>query len=316
MNKQSSYSKYQKDIIKKLTKELGVNIPFTYEKTAKNHLKVLIDGLNKPWYTSSTPSDRKSGVNFMGDIKRALKEINIEVLTVSVSPVLTNNKLKKAIYCDKLAAHCIKSLRSRIPTLKTKEKRLVNTEQTANIVKQHRLDVINNTIAFTLSSKQFPQYLTVKEKKGVCDVIRKHLDFMMPSAADYAKDLKVSLTQVDNNNDLSQDVISGTPAVTKELATVSNISKESNVGAVKKDVFQTSANGKNISSIDWLGKQSNGKQIKTLQGLSNSEAQRLIDNLHKAIELNRRLAINEVLALMQARGVSIDDLNEKLAEVA
>ena len=69
MQKLNSFSKYQKDIIKKITKELGPGIPFKYEKTSSNHLKVLIEGLEKPRYTACTPSDIKSGDNFMAGTK-------------------------------------------------------------------------------------------------------------------------------------------------------------------------------------------------------------------------------------------------------
>lgn len=73
MCKQTNYSKYQKRVIKFLNDLLGTDRPFTYERAKNNHLKVLIDGVPKPIFTGSTPSDCKSINNFMAEVKRELK---------------------------------------------------------------------------------------------------------------------------------------------------------------------------------------------------------------------------------------------------
>lgn len=60
MPKQVSYTQYQKRVIRFLSEYLGDQTPFTYQRTQTNHLKVLIDGVAKPLYTGSTPSNIKS----------------------------------------------------------------------------------------------------------------------------------------------------------------------------------------------------------------------------------------------------------------
>ena len=103
MCKQSSYSKYQKRVIKFLNDLLGTDTPFTYERAKNNHLKVLIEGIPKPIYTGSTPSDCKSINNFMAEVKRELKARKNEE---EKAPQQENRKLisllkqSNDIYCE------------------------------------------------------------------------------------------------------------------------------------------------------------------------------------------------------------------------
>lgn len=93
MCKQTNYSKYQKRVIKFLNDLLGTDRPFTYERAKNNHLKVLIDGIPKPIFTGSTPSDCKSINNFMAEVKRELKASNNEnssEVSLSVKSTVTN----------------------------------------------------------------------------------------------------------------------------------------------------------------------------------------------------------------------------------
>lgn len=83
MCKSSGYSKYQKRVIKFLNDLLGADTPFSYERTQTNHLKVLIDGVPKPIFTGSTPSDCKSINNFMAEVKRELEQVKLKKTTFS-----------------------------------------------------------------------------------------------------------------------------------------------------------------------------------------------------------------------------------------
>lgn len=245
----------------------------------------------------------------MADVKRALKEENIVIFPAFIGTSLTNNKLKRTVFCEKLTAQCIKSLRSRISSFVSKETSLVHAEKTVEPIKQHRLSVLKSTITVTLKSKSSRQYITPKEMSSVLDVLTKHLNFMLPSNTYYADIIKA-------------ENVSGlitVPSLSCQGANM-NISEisanEVTVRTTKNGKYEVKEVRTLSQSIDWLSVQSNGKQIKTLQAMSKAESLRLIQNINQAMELKKQQAINDVLALMQESGLSIEDLSLNLSKVA
>ena len=122
MNKQASYSKYQKKVIKFLYDLLGVDTPFSFERAQNNHLKILIDGVPKPLYTGSTPSDTKAINNFMAEVKRhvalskkeaedAEVEAKAEEIVEAENEAVTKQNLPISMQAslDKIIQTCLKS---------------------------------------------------------------------------------------------------------------------------------------------------------------------------------------------------------------
>ncbi|OED77721.1 hypothetical protein, partial [Vibrio crassostreae] len=184
MCKQSSYSKYQKRVIKFLNDQLGTATPFSYERTQTNHLKVLIDGVPKPIFTGSTPSDCKSINNFMAEVKREIIASKAEVDDSKPTPELPN-PVKASN--DKLIQGCIKSLRTRLPVLKSQEESRVLETQELDDITPNRLDAVKHSISFALQARKDGVYIKRNEMKELEQAILKHLNFMLPTMAYYSE---------------------------------------------------------------------------------------------------------------------------------
>lgn len=88
---QKRFTPYQRELITKLRAMLG-NTPFSYEKTANNHMQLKIDGIDRVFHTGGTPSDFRSQNNFLSDIKAELKRIK----TPCIRPITLPNSQQKA----------------------------------------------------------------------------------------------------------------------------------------------------------------------------------------------------------------------------
>lgn len=186
MCKQENYSKYQKHAIKFLSEHLGTETPFTYERTQTNHLKVLIEGVEKPMFTSSTPSDSKTLKNFMADVKRELKAGKAEHPPHgALSPQAAMMKTITPSY-EKLTQNCIKALRSRLNIIKPQEQEQVLKSQSLEVVPSYRHDIIKHAIARAIQERKQGAYIKPQEMKKIEKKLTQHLNFMMPTLADYS----------------------------------------------------------------------------------------------------------------------------------
>ena len=190
MSKQTNYSKYQKRVIKFLNDLLGTDTPFTYERAKNNHLKVLIEGIPKPIYTGSTPSDCKSINNFMAEVKRELKarKNQTEEMPQQENLILTRS-LEQAN--DKLIQNCVKSLRIRISALKKQEEASILDNQCINGINLKRIEIVKQSVSLALQARKQGSYLKTKDLKMIEGLVHNHLNFMLPSMAYYAELLNV-----------------------------------------------------------------------------------------------------------------------------
>lgn len=160
MCKQTSYSKYQRSVIKFLTDYLDVDTPFTYERTQTNHLKVLIDGLDKPLFTGSTPSDYRSLTQFSSDVKREIKASKLQIITsdeVEPEPPFANYL---SVPHEKLVKGCIKSLRTRLETIKSKEQEKVLESRLLEVIAGYRENVVKRAVELALDARRNNDYIT------------------------------------------------------------------------------------------------------------------------------------------------------------
>jgi len=69
-------SKWQRELHK--TVKGLTNRPFTISTSGGNHLKILIEGISRPIFTSSTPGDHRAQLNIISEINKLLKAENLE----------------------------------------------------------------------------------------------------------------------------------------------------------------------------------------------------------------------------------------------
>ncbi len=320
MCKQSSYSKYQKRVIKFLNDQLGTDTPFTYERTQTNHLKVLIDGVPKPIFTGSTPSDCKSINNFMAEVKREVRASKVEKGDCKPTlPLPTPIKVSN----DKLIQGCIKSLRTRLPVLKSQEETHVLETHEFDGINSNRLEVVKHSISFALQARKDGVYIKRNEMKELEQAILKHLNFMLPTMAYYSELLV-------NKNKYSQKSLEPLPAETVmnesdvpefRATTVVNIdsssreieegeslttSKERKKHDIAHSVKQTKDSASELMTM------STDNRVSLLRNLTKAQALTLIDDLNHALALNREQDIEAVVELIRDKDLPLEAIISRL----
>lgn len=336
MFKQTMYSKYQKRVIRFLTDFLGTETPFTYEKTQANHLKVLIDGFPKPMYTGSTPSDRKSIDNFMADVKRELKASKISCTTND----LTQPKLAPAEPIDelhdKLVQNCVKTLRSRLSIIKSKEQEEVLENRSIDGVTSYRNAVIKDTIQANKLNKP-TGYIKHQTMKNIEEKVSKHLKFMMPSLAYYSELLESKskytkeaiLAAIEEQDSTKQAVMLLektaktnppetliTPAIEPSSAKVKNdqpTSNQLNNSQLNNSQLNSDEYNNNQTSLELMSLPVN-KRVNLLRNLTKKQALQLIDDINQAMTLNREQDIAAIVALIKEKDVPLEAIIAKLGE--
>ncbi|CAH6856860.1 conserved hypothetical protein [Vibrio chagasii] len=319
MCKQATFSKYQKRAIKFLSDYLGADTPFSYERTQTNHLKVLIDGVAKPIFTGSTPSDCKSINNFMAEVKREVKASKLEgedAQNITPKTQLPNSiKLSQ----DRLIQTCVKSLRARIDTMKSKEEEQVLETKSLNEVSEYRLSVIKHAVSLALQARKQGVYIKSKEMKTLESKILTHLDFMMPTLAYYAELLE-SKTKYQNNDAQSKATKESLTSNVIKLEGTAKPNSETEKGVVGEQPQPEVNLNKNKShhkggSASELMAMSLNNRVSLLRQLSKVEALQLIDDINQALAMNREQDIAEVVAMIKEKELPLEAIISRL-EVA
>ncbi|PHR55779.1 MAG: hypothetical protein COA47_13620 [Robiginitomaculum sp.] len=331
------YSKYQKEIIKELTKTLGL-IPFTYQKAKNNHLKVLIDGVKKPLYTGSTPSDYNSQHNFMSLVRQEIRVIDKDV---SPEPIKQKNskmdlQMHKKHNTEKMLKTILKSLRHIVTAIKKREEKLVIEAGTIKPISEHRKVLITDSIQRAKRDNSGLGYLTNKEMNALENELKIHIDFMLPNVAYYAMKLselgKVTTpTQNEVDTSMTKDEVVSIEFSSKikevncnkmdnesmNICTVDNVNKESEMNVISsaKSSAQSAIIDDPSTDIHAVTSLSDSARIAVLQQLTKSEAAQLIADITQAVELNRQADMQHVLSFMQEKGISLDDIAAQLSEI-
>ncbi|TKF15645.1 hypothetical protein FCV43_18605 [Vibrio genomosp. F6] len=314
MCKQSSYSKYQKRVIKFLNDLLGTETPFSYERTQTNHLKVLIDGVPKPIFTGSTPSDCKSINNFMAEVKR---EIRASKQESSEPEQKVKPRLPFQLSNNKLIQGCVKSLRTRVETLTSQEEGLVLEHKNVEGINPARVETVKHTVALALQTRKSGVYLKRKEMKEIEDTVMRHLNFMLPTAAYYAELL-------DSKNKYQPKSIVPLPVETVMNGEDIEEFRSTNVVKIdeKAQPYDTSLNNtpetmsmRTQSSKDSAGELmaiSTNNRVSLLRNLSKAQALNLIDDINQALSLNREQDIEAVVNLIRDKNLPLEAIISRL----
>lgn len=319
MHKINSYSKYQKEIIKKIGKELGANTPFKYEKTNSNHLKVCVDGLEKPIYTSCTPSDRKSGDNFMGDLRCALKAAHVKRQPKIIVSKKMNILQVKAQYVENLMAACIKTVRTNIQQYSEKEQSWVIKEGSIQALKAQRKSLAGRIFEQAQKVHRNQQYITGADSNIIRGEILKHLSYMLPNIADYANTLKPKRVR----SELSKAVSAETGSIilpnveaanergddlkqTAENVRLKGLKKHS----TKKNEVGIQSASSNINPAEALAAMNKAQAIQNLRRLSRNESEAMLEYIQIAMAENHQQDLQEVLSMMASKGITLNMLSD------
>ncbi|WP_305810329.1 hypothetical protein [Photobacterium kishitanii] len=185
-----TYSAYQKKVIRSLAKLVGARA-FRYEKAQNNHLKIHIEGVDKPIFTSSTPSDCKALDNFMSQVRgmiRAAEQQHPVVKKVCEA----HPKQPHVCSHEKMITSIVKNMRLMAADLQDKEVEMVFEQETVDGISEHRQQVIKKAINTALGHRKGGRYLTPSVIHCIEKDISHHVDFILPTVAHYAELLSKS----------------------------------------------------------------------------------------------------------------------------
>lgn len=363
MCKQKKLNRYQRDVRKFLEMFLGYRYPYYLETTGKNHLKIMIRHI-EPIITSGTPSDGNAIKNFRAEVKRKVREYENSLSEKKDEMPIITPRANSNINFDDIILTGIRTLKARIDGMKKNEKTKVLEENSTDVIKVYRNEVITETVAGCLSKYKVNSYVAPGEMKKIKKALLEHLTFIMPSTAEYASFLKqpnaplLVLSEEDNICDeqnqeaeieqvienaqvtedewVEEDKVSflhknetnQTQTALNHIASKKSKNKTAkmlNSMMVKKDIAlsleevqlsEPKSQPQALPKKEIILNKNNKNRINQLRQLSFAEANALIEDIQKAIELNREEQTLHILQLMAQNGISIDDLKTKSASVA
>lgn len=337
------FTKYQREVKNFLEDYLGYQYPFYLEKTEKNHLKIMIQGI-EPIFTGSTPSDTNSIKNCKSEVKRLIREheknhtdIEREELMFKPNP--------KGLQIDAMIMKCIRNIKSRLGAIKAKEQALVDDMQDVNAIKPYREQVVKDAISYFLKKQKKQTYVMPSEIKKITNALMEHLNFIMPSVAYYADKLKseqqnttekLSIISIDPikankvNNDMIHDEI--VEEETEEMAfsyksskktrtkgkhaianKQNNATKETHVVKPNFDGEPSLPSATNVCSSEHMIDLAAINRVEQLRKLDNEQALALIADIQHAMRENQEEQTATILRLMTKHGITLDDIKAKMA---
>ncbi|MCL1058665.1 hypothetical protein L2729_11775 [Shewanella gelidimarina] len=318
MCKQVSYSKYQKRVIKFLNDLLGSGTPFSYERTKNNHLKVLIEGVSKPLYTGSTPSDCRSIHNFMSEVKKELR-LSVHELEKSASMPAKLNPTIQSVFkpCyDKLIQTSIKSLRTQIDSIKVQEQRQVEQLNDVDFIKTARLKAIKHSVSHVIKTNKQAGYIKPRAMREIETVIVKHLNFMLPSIAFYSDLLESEKhPATDLHNVVNHETKVVSLASSKTARTKSNIDNtvaNNEAKAVEGIKVEHKDHRPKQRALKQLVSLSSPKRVNELRSLNAEQGRELIKEIEQAMMLNREQDIEAIVALIQEKAIPLEAIVSRL----
>ncbi|WP_028303566.1 hypothetical protein [Oceanospirillum maris] len=345
-----AYSNYQKRVIKGVADLVG-DLPFTYEKSSNNHLQIKIKGVDRVFFTSSTPSDRRSYENIMSDIRGELKRIEVEEQPTPVDESLPESAEKSAArqalqeMMDKSVRTIIKKHRNSIDKIKKDEFQAflaADFDSEGDVVREFRKNLIKSEIERVLKSRTnnefIPPGMINKSKKQ----IEENLNFMLPSMAHYQSlgrdqapaehsdleplehsSLEPASTisakdKVDDSavEDLSSDDLTGSNRSSSGVVSLDHVSH-----SVVKDSVAKNTVAKNVAEViaeskDFLPQlldEKPHKRLAAIKALSKKQIALLIEDCQKALEQKHQEDIRDLAHQIQAKGISIEELEAALS---
>ncbi|MEZ9254078.1 hypothetical protein AB4139_12280 [Vibrio cyclitrophicus] len=303
MCQQVNYTRYQKRVIKSLNDLLGVETPFTYERAKNNHLKVLIEGVAKPMYTGSTPSDCKSINNFMACVRREVKASKLKIEDEHKSAKVKPTNFTKQSN-ERLIQSCVKSLRTRILTLKIQEETSVLESQGVEVISGKRMDIVKHAINHTLKARKQGTYIKPKEMGEIEKAVMTHFNFMLPTMAYYSELLnrknkhQVELQESVTNLAAAREDVSCNKAVSTLFANSKTEPKVANEMAI----IPTTTND---STIELMAMSTNNR-ISLLRHLTKAQMLTLIDDINQSMAQNREEDIEAVISLIRDKDLPLE----------
>ena len=196
---EKSFTPYQREAIAKVRALLG-DTGFSYEKIAKNHMAIRIDGIQKPFTTGSTPSDQRSIHNFIGDIRAEINRLNPQNTCQLKPGELPESQMKakaKKSACDLVKAQIKKlqkQLKRNLRTIRKEEFKMLTQlqdEQAGDLpndllvdsIRQYRRQQVEPALEQLINQNKGDLFITLGQIKQGKAELGEYLDSSLGSVA-------------------------------------------------------------------------------------------------------------------------------------
>lgn len=319
-----SYTRYQKDVIKAVSKLIGTT-PFRHEKAQNNHLKLVIEGIDKPIYTSSTPSDRRSLQNLLSQVQQMLRIEIPEQIDPSITPPDGELFHVHACLYQKIKERLIRMFRNQVAELENKERVMINEQQSIDEVIPFRKQLVKQAITDKLKMHKSGGYFKTSEIRGLTKDLMHHLNFMLPDLATYAAQLKAANeaepeAALEAGKEPQPEAESFMPEP-KERARPYPVQ---NIHYAMKTQPQSKKRVKTVSPLIAVSEKESTDMLSALLSLSSkarvsefktltmAQANVLLAEIQQAIEEKHDDDLNEVIALIQSKGLALGEIAERM----
>ncbi|MDK9789757.1 hypothetical protein [Vibrio sp. D431a] len=301
---QSGYTKFLREVDRVLAAECYL-VPYRTERASSNHLKIFIDGVDKPLFASSTPSDKRALKNFESELRGVLRQRRIDqdekarsegASEEEISKVQTSSSTLKTKKMKNLIDDCVSGIKKRINTLQDSEWSLVKENGSVDVIGDFRSKEALKSYEHFKSKHPISQVMDKDDIHSLITFLVTHLNFHLPSRAEYSNKL---------NPKLEVDVEPKTPVTKIQIS-------EENDGGISpsNEVIQDKEESPEVvisplTSIMMLKK---GARVEMLRDLDLKQSSLLIEDINLAMKRNKEDDLERIKNIMERGGISVEDL--------
>lgn len=332
---EKSFSTYQREVIKKVKALMG-DTQVNYEKSPNNHLQIKIAGIDRVFFTSSTPSDSRSLDNFIGDIRAEINRLAMldapqQIPAEPPNSVIKADARKSAqAFMVKVFEKTHKKLQRRLKHIERDEYQVFTTttlDNRGDSVREFRKKLIKSEVEKAINTGKGKLFIPPGLNKKCQAELEEHLNTVLPSIPEYhhrmTQDMPLSAAAMpQHSSPVIAPLASILPAQTQQQTPtkVEPSAAPADTPVAEKVLSQAPSTAKIEAAdtaaphnvLDDLINAKPHKRLAQLKALSKQHIALLIDDCQKALQQKHQDDIDFLAEQMQSRGVSLHELQDAL----
>ncbi|PSV00565.1 hypothetical protein [Photobacterium kishitanii] len=291
-----SYTKYQQQVIKELQLTL-TDRDFKYSKAQNNHLKIIIEGVKSPLFTSATPSDCRSFQAFMSEVRCKIRESEKDKddKEETKKPIIIK-KDETPSNIDTVISLTLEQLNKAKDRIIESEADCIQSKRDAHAVIDRRRELVINTLKKAAKQKNIK--LKGSDTKKIMREVTKQFYCALPNIKDYTTPKDVADDKKEGHSALNLNAIVKASIPKK---TMSIISDQSN----SKDDATCEEKNIAICEIKLLSDQDLRKELIKLQ---SRELSSLLTVVEIAQEQQYGENLSTVISMIDKFGIDVTDI--------
>lgn len=339
---QRNFTSFQREAITKIAALLGER-RFDYTKNNNNHMQIKVEGIDRVFYTSATPSDYRAISNVLGEIRAELNRLNMPETKPEAPPHSQIKSKAKKSACELVQGQVKqlqKQFKSKLRSIRRQEFKMLIQKQDAQehalsstllaeSVHQYRkqltADPLEEAVNRTRGSLFVPPGLLRQGKNELEGFLNSHL----ASLADYRTRLEQRYHRdADNEQPLDTPLTEDHEKV-KSKHKSKQTSKKNRQNKRPISVEPVAKGSAPVSQCSSLPSQADAtvphdinpevlltgkasQRIKTLKALSKLQIRQLMEDCQQALHQKHQDDIAFVVQEMQQRGVALQELESAM----